>query len=79
MSEANKASMRRLFEEVFNRGNIAYCDELAAPGFVDHDAGNPTHDVEGIKQVALAIRAAFPDVHFTADDVLSDGDKVAAS
>jgi steroid delta-isomerase-like uncharacterized protein len=68
--------MRRFFEEVYNRGNLAVADELAAPDFVSHDAGNPTHDRDGVKQTVRAIRAAFPDVRFTADDVLEDGDTV---
>jgi steroid delta-isomerase-like uncharacterized protein len=77
MSEANKAAMKSFFEEVYNQGNIAYIDELSDPGFVSHDTGNPTHDREGVKQVVTAIRAAFPDVHFTADDILAEADKVA--
>jgi steroid delta-isomerase-like uncharacterized protein len=68
--------MRRFFEEVYNRGNLAVADELAAPDFVSHDAGNPTHDRDGVKQIVRAIRAAFPDVRLTADDVLEDGDTV---
>jgi hypothetical protein len=34
MSEANKAVLRRLFDEVWNTGNPAACDELYAPDFV---------------------------------------------
>jgi steroid delta-isomerase-like uncharacterized protein len=78
MSEVNKAAMRAFFEEVYNKGNLAFADELAASGFVSHDDGNPTHDLDGIRQIVTAIRAAFPDVRFTADDVIAEGDKVAA-
>jgi predicted ester cyclase len=69
--------MRRSFEEVYNRGDLAVADELAAPDFVSHDAGNPTQDPDGVKQIVRAIRAAFPDVRFTADDVPEAGDTVA--
>ena len=78
MSEANKAAMRRFFEDVYNKGNPAALDELTAPNFVSHDRGNPSHDREGVKQIVGAIRGAFPDVHFTADDVFAEGDRVAA-
>jgi steroid delta-isomerase-like uncharacterized protein len=78
MSEANKTVMRQFFEEVYNRGNQSYMDEMSRPDFVSHDRGNPTHDREGVKQIVTAIRSAFPDVHFTADDVLAEGDKVVA-
>jgi steroid delta-isomerase-like uncharacterized protein len=78
MSEANKTVMRQFFEEVYNRGNQSYLDEMSRQDFVSHDRGNPTHDREGVKQIVTAIRSAFPDVHFTADDVLAEGDKVVA-
>jgi steroid delta-isomerase-like uncharacterized protein len=77
MSEANKALMRRFFAEVFNEGKIAVIDEISTPDFVSHDLGNPLHNRDGIKLQVAAIRDAFPDVHFTADDMLADGDKVA--
>jgi steroid delta-isomerase-like uncharacterized protein len=76
MSETNKAALRRFYEEVFNQGDLDVLDELTTADFLDHDPGNPTHDRDGVKRVAAAIRAAFPDVHFTADDVLADGEKV---
>jgi steroid delta-isomerase-like uncharacterized protein len=76
--EANKLAMGRFFEDVYNQGNVALFDELAAPDFVSHDTGNPTHDRDGVKRIVGAIWAAFPDVRFTADDILADGDKVVA-
>jgi predicted ester cyclase len=78
MSEANKTAMRQFFQRVYNEGDVKFLDELAAPNFVSHDRGNPTHDRDGVKQIAGAIKAAFPDVSFTADDVLCEGDRVAA-
>jgi predicted ester cyclase len=77
-AEANKVAMGRFFEEVYNQGDVGLFDELAAPDFLSHDRGNPTHDRAGVKQTVGAIRAAFPDVRFTADDILADGDKVVA-
>jgi steroid delta-isomerase-like uncharacterized protein len=78
VSEANKAAMRAFFEEVYNKGRADYLEELTDPGFVSHDRGNPTHDRDGVKQIVGAIRTAFPDVRFTADDVIAEGDRVAA-
>ena len=51
---------------------------MTAPNFVSHDRGNPSHDREGVKLIVASIKGAFPDVHFTADDVLAEGDRVAA-
>ena len=78
MSEAHKAAMQQFFERVYNQGDIAFLNELTASEFVSHDRGNPSHDREGVKQIVGAIKAAFPDVVFTADDVIGEGDRVAA-
>lgn len=78
MSESNKTAMKQFFQRVYNEGDVAFLDELTAAEFVSHDRGNPTHDRDGVKQIVGAIKAAFPDVQFTADDVLAEGDRVAA-
>jgi steroid delta-isomerase-like uncharacterized protein len=78
VSEANKTAMRDFFERVYNRGEIAFLDELTSPEFVSHDRGNPTSDRDGVKQIVGAIKSAFPDVVFTADDVIGEDDRVAA-
>jgi predicted ester cyclase len=70
--------MREFFDRVYNQGDISFLDELTAPGFVSHDRGNPTNDRESVKQIVAAIKAAFPDVAFRADDVIAEGDRVAA-
>ena len=36
MSEANKELVRRHFEEIFSRKNLAVCDEIMAEDFVEH-------------------------------------------
>ncbi len=77
MSEANKTAMRQFFQRVYNEGDVAFLDQLTALNFVSHDRGNPTHDREGIKQIVRAIKSAFPDVQFRADDVLAEGDRVS--
>lgn len=79
MSEENKAILRRFYEEVFNRGNLAILDELGAPGFIDHNPSpGQAPGIEGVKQMFTAMRAAFPDMRVTVEDMLAEGDKVAA-
>jgi len=34
MSEHNKANVRRLFDELWNKGNLAVADELIAPTYI---------------------------------------------
>jgi predicted ester cyclase len=71
----NAASpMIRLVEDVWNRGDWAAADNLFTPDAKFHYAGNtfgPSLDVP------KTWRAAFPDFHFTIEDTLIDGDKVA--
>ena len=78
MSEANKAIVRRVYEEGFNRGDPSVYDEVYAPGFRHHD--KTIHDVsrggEGEKESMQRFRAAIPDVHFEITDCLAEGDKV---
>jgi steroid delta-isomerase-like uncharacterized protein len=73
----NKATARRFLEEVINRGNVGVVDELSGPGFVDHSLppGVPAGS-EGFKMFVTAFRAAFPDLHYTIEDEIADGDKV---
>ena len=77
-AEDNKARSHRFFEEVWNRGNMSVLDELMAPEFVDHDPGVPGLPAgrEGVGQWVTMVREAFPDVHFTIDDQIAEGDHV---
>ena len=64
-TEANKTLVRRLIEEVWNTGNYAQLDELAAPAFA-----------ESTKRLNQMTRTAFPDCIDTIDDMIAEGDKV---
>jgi steroid delta-isomerase-like uncharacterized protein len=76
--EENKAIALRGIEEVWNQGNLDAADEIYATDYVYHDPGNPAgwHGLEGIKQAVSTYRAAYPDLHFTVEDIVAEGDKV---
>ena len=78
MSEENKAIARR-FAEVFETGDLSVLDELLASNFVDH---NPFPEqapgAEGMKQLIGIMRATFPDMTVTTDDMIAEGDKVVS-
>jgi steroid delta-isomerase-like uncharacterized protein len=80
-TEVNKALIRRAYEE-FNKGKeavMAAIDELFAPDFVWHGTGVfPDMDRAGLKQMAPAGWTAFPDLHYTLEDLIAGGDKVVA-
>lgn len=67
MSEAPKAIVQRLIEEVLNEGRLEMIDELYAPRL----AGPARRWIE-------PFRAAFPDVHMDTVEMLADGDRIAA-
>jgi len=78
MSEENKAIIRRL-TEMWNQGDPAVADEIFAPNWVGHSAGAADQlGVEAVKQHVTTIRAAFPDLHMTIEDLIAEGDKVVA-
>jgi steroid delta-isomerase-like uncharacterized protein len=76
--EANKALVRRFYEEVWGRGNLDTADEVFADEYERHDfrAGEPAAGPEGQKQIAGAFRTAFPDLAWEIDVLVADGDFV---
>ena len=78
-SDRNKELMQRFYDEVVNAGNLDVIDELLAEDFVEHEELEglpPTR--EGVKQFFAGMRAAFPDVTFTPEHMVAEGDMVAA-
>ena len=72
------ATMRRAYD-LINTGDIAGFGELVADDFVEHDelpGLEPTK--EGVVALFTGYRAAFPDLHMTAEDVITEGDRAVA-
>ena len=80
MSEGNKNAVRRLFEEVWNKGNLQVTDELFTPNYTHHDASTPDvgRGPESEKKRATLYRAAFPDFRLTIEDLIAEGETVMA-
>ena len=77
-TEQNKALVRQMVEKVFNQGNMSQVDEFLAPTFAEREElppGRP-RDREGVKQLTITLRSAFPDFKATIDDIVAEGDKV---
>jgi predicted ester cyclase len=74
-TEHNKEVMRKVIEEGFNEGNFSALDGLYAPAYRERQFGlQPT--LEGMKRDIQFLRAAFPDLHLTIEDMIADDDKV---
>ncbi len=80
MSEQNKALVRKFYEEVFNRGNVAAIDQLCDTRFVDHTPGpgQSGGGVAGMKEMVAMFRSAFPDMKATVDELVAEKDTVVA-
>ena len=78
MSENNKAIVRRLIEEVWNKGNLSLVDELFAPNYEHHDSSSPDfgRGPESEKKRATLYRTAFPDLRLTIEDIIAEGETV---
>jgi predicted ester cyclase len=69
---------RRWLAEVWNQGRLDVAAELLAGDLIDHNPypGQPS-GLEGHNWAMAMVRRAFPDLCFTADVVISDGQFVA--
>jgi steroid delta-isomerase-like uncharacterized protein len=81
-SEKNKALVYRWFEEVWGKGRAEAIDEMFAAGAVAHgladEGGAPLRGPEGFKPFFLKFLEAFPDIEVNIDDIITEGDAVAA-
>jgi predicted ester cyclase len=80
MSEQNKAIVRRLFEELWNKGNLSVADQLFTPNYTHHDSSSPDfgYGPESERKRATLYRSAFPDLRLTIEDLIAEGDTVMA-
>jgi steroid delta-isomerase-like uncharacterized protein len=69
----NKRSVEQLFE-AFNHGDLSEIDVLVAPAYVGAQGDKGP---AGFRAVVVGLRTAFPDLRYTLDDVVADGDRVA--
>ena len=79
MSEGNKDLARRFMEEVYNKGNVDFIDEVVAYDYVAHDPSSPEGTgggADGAKRFVETYRGALPDLRMTVEDLIAEGDKV---
>ena len=75
MSETNKALLRHVIEEGFNKRNVALFDELFAD-CVYRAPGVGELRGEAYRPFLTSVLAAFPDGRWTIEDQVAEGDKV---
>lgn len=82
MSEENKALVRRWFEEVWNHGRAEAIDEMFDEYGIAHglstDPANPIRGPKEFRPFFEVFRQAFPHLTIVIEDMVAEGDKVAA-
>jgi steroid delta-isomerase-like uncharacterized protein len=74
----HSATMQQTYD-LINAGDIDGFGELLAEGFIEHEEVPglaPTK--EGVLELFRAYKAAFPDLHMDAEEILASGDKTVA-
>ena len=80
MSTANRELVHRWFEEVWNKQSEDAIDQMFASDGKCYGFPGPGQVLVGpakFKEVHRSFIGAFPDIHVTVDDMISQGDKVA--
>ena len=80
-AEASRDLIHRLFDEVINQWNFAILDQLFAPTFrVDPDDSQTqaAQGPEDAERFFTWLRSVFPDLHYTIDDIVVEGEKAVA-
>ncbi|HEY2016368.1 MAG TPA: ester cyclase [Bryobacteraceae bacterium] len=70
----NKAQATRFFLEAFNQGNLGVVDETIA---LNYKFNGQPQSRQDIKEWVTGLRTTFPDLHFTIQAILAEGNMVA--
>ncbi len=77
--EQNRALVRRFWDEVWNKGNLAVIDELVAPDHLRYGPGvleGERRGLDALQRVVKKWREALPDLQVAIESLIADGDEV---
>jgi len=79
MRDQMRQTVTRYFEQLWSRGDESLIEELLHPDYVNNSPGSPQMptDRSGVRWVLRALRGAFPDLHYTIEDMVIGDDAVA--
>jgi steroid delta-isomerase-like uncharacterized protein len=73
----NQKIVRGFIEEVLNRGNIESTGKYFHDDMVEQvPLPGQGPGIEGLKTILRAFKAAFPDMHWSVEEQIAEGDKV---
>ncbi|MCZ2846233.1 MAG: ester cyclase, partial [Candidatus Bathyarchaeota archaeon] len=76
--EDNKTLYRRIVEEVWNSGKLELVDEFISTNCIFHTFEKDLKGPEQFRQYAEELFAVFPDIHFTIEDLIAEGNRVVS-
>jgi len=77
--EQNKTIIRQFIDETLNQGDIEAAEKFVAKDVVEQvPFPGQGPGIEGVKDVLGGMRAAFPDLHWTVEEQIAEGDKVVS-
>ena len=80
MTEENKAIARRVYK-IISTGDFGRAEEIVDPEAPDNELlpdDPPAKLIDTFKETFAEARAGFPDLSITIEDVMAEGDRVAA-
>jgi steroid delta-isomerase-like uncharacterized protein len=72
--DENKRKIETLFDNCFNQGDLGLLDQLVAPEYVGPQGSKGPG---GFRGIVVGLRTGFPDIHYTLEDMIAEGDRVA--
>ncbi len=70
---------QRIWEELLNGGKTEKMSELIAIDYVYHGpGGHEIKGIEGLKKFITWLHTSFPNIHFTINDLIAEGDRVVS-
>jgi steroid delta-isomerase-like uncharacterized protein len=75
-AEENKVRFRQMFDEMFNKGNLAAADDAFTPNLVFHSPlqPEPIRGIAAFKDYPASFQIGFPDIHINIDELIGQGD-----
>ena len=78
-TEDAKRLARLFFEDILNQRGEGLIEEIIDAGFVGHPCQTPeVRGQQGIKDFVTSLWTGFPDLRYTIEDLVAEGDKVVA-
>jgi len=77
-TEQHKALVRRFVDEVLNANNLDALGEVCSADCISHSLPPDwPQGVEALKEIMRSGYRVLPDLHYTIEDLIAEGDKVA--